>query len=251
MFCTKQLIMGENQDKPTLKFYGLFLYIFDHFNHRLFNNQLKDVVITITRQHNVFGHYIFKNWFIVEGKKVFNEDETVGTDEIALNPSMFTRFPLIEICQTIVHEMCHAWQHHYGNPSRPGYHNKEWAAKMMEVGLMPSHNGKVWGKTVGQHMADYPIEGSPFMKASEELLTGDVFAGLYIEANPALEELMNSGELPTTFDEIKDFIINVPKPKPKPQTRVKYSNNGCCSVWGKPGMDISCNTCVEPLKEIN
>lgn len=163
---------------------------------------------------------------------------------------MFTRFPLIEICQTIVHEMCHAWQHHYGNPSRPGYHNKEWAAKMMEIGLMPSHNGKVGGKTTGQHMADYPIEGSAFWKASEELLTGEVFAGLYIEANPALEELMNSGEMPTTFDEIKNFIINMPKPKPKPQTRAKYSC-GCSSVWGKHGMDITCNLCGEPFKEIN
>ncbi len=242
--------MEQYQDKPTLRFYGLFLYIFDHFNGHLFNSELKDVVITVTRKKNVFGHYIFKNWFVVEGKKTVEESDAVGTDEIALNPAMFTKFPLIEICQTIVHEMCHAWQAHYGNPSRPGYHNKEWAEKMMAIGLMPSHNGKEGGKTTGQHMADYPIPESPFMTAAEELLTGEVFTGLYIEANPPLEALMNSGDIPTTFDEIKDFVIALPDPGPKRQTRAKYSC-GCSNVWGTFGLDLSCNLCGEPFKEIN
>jgi hypothetical protein len=37
-----------------------------------------------------------------------------------------------------VHEMAHVWQHAHGKPSRNGYHNKEWAAKMDERGLIPS-----------------------------------------------------------------------------------------------------------------
>lgn len=245
------MTMGEYQDKPTLRFYGLFQYIFDHFNHRLFEDQLKDLVITITRRPNVAGHYIFKNWFVLNGKqRPEEEDGTTGTDELALNPSMFTRFPLIEICQTIVHEMCHAWQYHYGKPSRAGYHNKQWAGKMMEVGLMPSHNGEVGGRKVGPKMADYPIEHSPFMDAFQELLTQEVFTGLYIEAHPALEELMNGGELPTTFDQIKDFVTNTPKPKPKKPSRAKYSC-GCSNVWGKPGMDLTCNDCGKVFMEIN
>jgi hypothetical protein len=31
---------------------------------------------------------------------------------------------------TLFHEKAHLWQHHFGNPSRTGYHNKEWAACM-------------------------------------------------------------------------------------------------------------------------
>ena len=40
-----------------------------------------------------------------------------------------------DILGTLVHEMCHQWQHELGNPSRSGYHNKEWGNKMKEVGL--------------------------------------------------------------------------------------------------------------------
>ncbi len=51
------------------------------------------------------------------------------TDEIAMNPSYFGVVPLLEILQTLVHEMAHAWQFHFGEPGRRGYHNKEWADK--------------------------------------------------------------------------------------------------------------------------
>src|SRR5262245_14971271 len=32
-----------------------------------------------------------------------------------------------QILSTLVHEMVHGEQHHYGKPSRGGYHNKQWA----------------------------------------------------------------------------------------------------------------------------
>jgi hypothetical protein len=45
------------------------------------------------------------------------------------------------ILSTLVHEMVHVWQETYGNPSRRGYHNRQWAEKMREVGLQPSSTG--------------------------------------------------------------------------------------------------------------
>ena len=37
--------------------------------------------------------------------------------------------------------MTHHWQQCFGSPSRNGYHNMQWARKMVEVGLMPSATG--------------------------------------------------------------------------------------------------------------
>jgi hypothetical protein len=66
--------------------------------------------------------------------------------------------------------MCHCFQQHFGNPPRRGYHNREWAAQMIEVGLMPSDTGEPGGKQTGQGMFHYIIAGGPFDLAAEALL---------------------------------------------------------------------------------
>ena len=40
-----------------------------------------------------------------------------------------------------------------GQAAARGYHNKEWAAKMKAIGLMPSNSGAVGGKETGQQMS--------------------------------------------------------------------------------------------------
>ena len=219
-------------DKASSKFYGLFQYLIDYYNDELFNGDIKDCIIVITRKKNVAGHYSYKRWFHI------NDQET---DELAINPTMFLQFPLIEICQTIVHEMCHGWQFHYGTPSRRGYHNKEWANKMIEVGLMPSDTGKEGGKIVGQQMSDYPIQGSKFMEVTEILMNSDVFSGLYLEVNPDIADQINEDS--PLFDQIKDLTIaqNESKPKAK-KTKIKYSCS-CSNVWGKADLEMYCKLC--------
>ena len=66
--------------------------------------------------------------------------------------------------------MAHAWQQHFGNPGRRGYHNEEWADKMESIGLMPSSTGKLGGSRTGEKMADYAIKGGLFMQATDKLL---------------------------------------------------------------------------------
>jgi len=89
------------------------------------------------------------------------------------HPSYFAVVPLLEVLQTLVHEMVHAWQFHFGKPGRRGYHNKEWADKMEAIGLMPSSTGKPGGARTGEKMADYAIPGGLFMQATDKLLTQD------------------------------------------------------------------------------
>ncbi|MDH8410092.1 sprT domain-containing protein, partial [Klebsiella pneumoniae] len=69
-----------------------------------------------------------------------------------------------------VHEMVHLWQHHHGNVSRAGYHNVEWAEKMVSIGLIPSHTGAPGGKQIGQHMSHYVEPAGRFDKAANELI---------------------------------------------------------------------------------
>ena len=67
-----------------------------------------------------------------------------------------------DILGTLVHEMCHQWQHELGNPSRSGYHNKEWGNKMKEVGLYPSSTGQPGGRQTGQQVSHFIVEGGAF-----------------------------------------------------------------------------------------
>ena len=75
-----------------------------------------------------------------------------------------------DILSTLVHEMCHCFQQHFGTPPRRGYHSREWAAQMISIGLMPSDTGEPGGKQTGQGMSHYIIEGGPFDRAAEALL---------------------------------------------------------------------------------
>jgi hypothetical protein len=66
---------------------------------------------------------------------------------------------------TLVHEMVHLEQDHFGTPSRSGYHNKEWAAWMDRVGLTPSNTGAPGGKRTGQQVTHYIVPDGPFAHA--------------------------------------------------------------------------------------
>lgn len=157
---------------PTTEFYHLFSYLYDHYNRTLFDGQLQMPIIVVTRKKNVFGYYSYQRWKDAKSNLV---------DEIALNPLMFDKYPIIEICQTIVHEMCHQWQYQYGTPTRSGYHNKEWADKMEQIGLMPTSTGQPGGTVTGQKMADYPIPNGLFSLHTKTLQNSELFQKLYYE----------------------------------------------------------------------
>lgn len=118
---------------PTFEFYDLFQFIYDYFNENLFSSELPNCMIVITRKTKIFGYYSNERWI---------NKENIKTDELAINPIYFSKYPLIEMLQTMAHEMVHLWQFHFGRPSVRSYHNKEWGRKMQSIGLMPSNTGK-------------------------------------------------------------------------------------------------------------
>lgn len=230
---------------PTLRFYGLFQYIFDYYNDHLFNREIKNCIIVITRNKQTAGYYHYARWFSSSDQE---------TDELAINPTYFVNKPLIEICQTIAHEMVHAWQYHFGKVSRPGYHDKQWASKMEEIGLMPSSTGEPGGKKTGQSMSDYPISGGLFLQVTEQLMNENVFEGLFYEVNANIASLLDP-EKPL-YDQVKDLTLDSDGEEEgsggdgnKKKNKIKY-NCSCSNVWGKPGLAILCQECGDPFTEL-
>lgn len=164
--------------RPTEESYRPFQEAYDFFNQRLFGGMLPACLITFQRQKRIMGYVSLERW-------VNNQQEY--THELAINPEYFANYPLVEICQTLCHEMVHIWQAHHGTPGRRGYHNLEWSKKMIETGLMPSSTGAPGGDTVGEHMMDYILHDGPFKTAFDELVDSG-FQLLWMDRYPVVRQ---------------------------------------------------------------
>lgn len=221
---------------PTSIAYSELQTAFDHFNTDLFNGQLPACLITLQRKKRTMGYF---------SKARFVNQAGDTTDEIAMNPTYFATDPIEETLATLVHEMCHMWQHHFGKTSRAGYHNKEWGNKMEAIGLMPSNTGAPGGKKTGQQMMDYPIEDGPFITSCRKLLTSkfkiswmDRFA----------DHRHGNGAQPVRNVALEAIGVKVVEEPGDRSNRVKYSHEcreagKAVNVWGKPGLNINCGDC--------
>jgi len=126
--------------------YQAFQKAYDFFNVQLFAGVLPNVLVTLQRQAKAYGYFSPERFIGRAGEEV--------TPELAMNPDHFRRTDN-EILSTLVHEMCHLWQHAHGTPPRKSYHDREWPAKMKEVGLFPSSTAAPGGKETGQKVSHY------------------------------------------------------------------------------------------------
>ena len=81
---------------PTDELYAPLVTAYDHFNACLFDNALPPVIFTLQRKKNVMGFFAAKRWGNAQGKLC---------SEISINPAYFASSRMIEIFQTLVHEM--------------------------------------------------------------------------------------------------------------------------------------------------
>jgi hypothetical protein len=109
-------------------------------------------------------------WFFSSERFVNASDPKEITDEIALNPLHFATRKPDEVLSTLVHEMVHLWQHHFGERPRKGYHDGQWAAKMREVGLIPTATGEMGGRETGQKVTHLVEENGRYAQASQSSL---------------------------------------------------------------------------------
>jgi hypothetical protein len=266
--------------KPTHELYGSLEEAYLFFNQRLFDGDLPTVIFTVQRKKGVMGYFAPERWGNLSGRKCH---------EIAINPSYIANSCLIEVLQTLAHEMVHCWQHCFGSPSRGHYHNREWAKKMIDIGLMPSSTGLPGGAMTGQLMSDYIIENGRFFRAYEELKGLKGFELKWIDRiaadkvfDPAFypisegnsspnesngestpENVSESADNPSssvsippqfiheqTFAEIAPANLFIPAPARTKTSKKKYTCYTCnLNVWGKPGLAIICGSCNSSFME--
>jgi SprT-like family len=145
----------------TLKEYQGFQKAYDFFNRILFAGSLPQVLVTLQRHANTRGYF--------SPERFKGRVENAAVHELALNPDTFTGRTDELILSTLTHEMCHVWQETYGEPSRQGYHNREWAMKMREVGLQPTTTGEPGGKETGQAVTHYILPDGRYAQAFAKL----------------------------------------------------------------------------------
>ena len=145
---------GVYTPTPTEQTYDPLLAAFTHFNRDLFGGALPDCLITLQRKANTYGYFSPRKFAAIGGD--------ARADEIALNPAHFRVCTPRGVCSTLVHEMVHLWQEHFGKPPRSGYHDRQWAAAMHRIGLHPSSTAGPGGKETGYHVSDFVVEGGPF-----------------------------------------------------------------------------------------
>ncbi len=193
---------------------------YDHFNRELFKGQLPPCLITMQRHKGAYGYFS-------GGRFAATSNPQEVTDEIALNPSHFAGRTPEQTLSTLVHEMAHLWQHHFGTPSRRTYHNREWAKKMEEIGLVATHSGQPGGKATGQRMTHYIRTDGPFDRACTSFLaTGAVI--LY-------HDRAGEGDAATR--------------RKKAASKTKYTCPACeQNAWAKPGAHLICGDCSEEME---
>lgn len=208
--------MPRKPTAPTRELYPDLQEAFDHFNRQLFSSSLPQCLITLQR-HKGAGGYFSPERF------AHQTNAEIIVHEIALNPQYFEHRTPAEILSILVHEMAHLWQQHHGTPPRRCYHNQEWARKMIAVGLHPSHTGEPGGKTVGQRMSHYIIEGGPFDRACAKLLA----------THP-----------PTFYRDLADEATA----RKKRASKTKYTCPDCeQNAWAKPGASLICGECQSEM----
>lgn len=189
---------------------------YDHFNAAVFEGKLPECLITLSFHRGAYGYFRHEPFTPrTAPAKVKAKKATVKTDEIALNPFTFGGRTDREILSTLVHEMVHLWQHHLPTPKKTkSHHDRVWAAKMEEIGLMPSSTGAPGGKRTGRRVSHYIIKGGVYDKA-------------WASCNVKLKW---------------DGLMH--EPTHKGSRRTKYTCPECdAHAYGKSGLNLTCGDC--------
>lgn len=207
-----------NLASPTRRQYGELDRAYDFFNEKLFGASLPRCLITLQRKSKARGFFHGNRFSAWDGSEI--------TDEIALNPATFKDRTFEEILSTLVHEMAHLWQHHFGKEATPGYHNREWASKMEELGLIPTDTGEAGGKRTGRKVTHIIRADGPFKRECDSLLnTGLTLAYVQRGEDEDGEEGQKSAS----------------KNAAKKSSKTKFTCPTCnCNAWGKADLLIAC-----------
>jgi hypothetical protein len=193
--------------------YRAFQNAYDFFNAELFGGSLPHVLVTLQRHAKARGYF--------SPERFTGRTEKSAAHELALNPDNFTGRTDEDILSTLAHEMAHVWQQAHGTPPRRSYHDRQWAAKMKEIGLQPTDTGEAGGKETGQSVTHYIIAGGPYARAYAKLKA----RGLQLRWQS---------------------IPAGPQAKAKKASKTKFTCPDCAqNAWAKPDALLICGACYE------
>ncbi|MDO9012001.1 MAG: SprT-like domain-containing protein [Gallionella sp.] len=236
---------------PTSVFYAALQSAYDHFNIELFGGKLPHCLITLRSASRVYGYYHAGRFVSPAGEQI---------DEIGLHPGFFTLRPIESVLSTLVHEMIHHWQEHFGTPTQTNAHNQEWAKKMESLGLMPSGTGLPGGKKTGRSVSHHIIPDGVFLIACQKLVASGFaipWLDRHLPAEPesqtiVAQVLKEAGieyqASPAPIAQLPEEIqgktaVYRPAPKKAP-TREKLICPQCASkAWVSPETKIICGVC--------
>lgn len=216
-------ISGE---RLTAREYATIQEAYDYFNQTLFGGTLPQVLITLQRHGRALGYFSPERFQSRDGIRS-------RVHEVALNPEGFRGESDENILAVLVHEQAHVWQKEYGKAGRGRYHNRQFAAKMHGIGLVPSATGKPGGAVTGDHMSHYILPEGPFIISCSRFL--ERYRLTWESAIPRKEE---------------------PGPEPddergSTQTRAKFACPNCSlNAWAKPAARLACHDCSVELHEL-
>jgi hypothetical protein len=122
--------------------------------------------------------------------------------------------------------MAHVWQQTHGKPPSGRYHDRQWAAKMREIGLQPTDTGEPGGKETGQSVTHYIVAGGAYAKAFAKLAATGF--QLHWESAPAGSQAKAKSRA----------------------SKTKFSCPECGSnAWAKPDALLICGACYEDCGE--
>jgi len=205
----------QKEAYTQLEYQG-FQKAYDFFNRELFGGSLPQVLVTLQRHAKTRGYF--------SPERFTGRINNAAVHELALNPDGFAGRTDEMILSTLTHEMAHVWQQTHGERPRRGYHDRQWAAKMKEIGLQPSSTGEPGGKETGQTVSHYSIPGGRYGKAYAKLaLQGFV---LHWQSVPASEQ-----------------------GKAKKASKMKFTCPECGqNAWAKPDAHLICGECFDEDK---
>jgi hypothetical protein len=223
--------------KPTREQFNAYRGAFRHFNKELFEGQLPEVILNFSRHAKSLGFFSPNRWVAM--------DDATTTHEITLNPDHLLDRTARETASTLVHELCHLWRHLNGKPPRKGYHDRQWAQRMKDLGLHPSSTGQPGGAEVGEKMTHYIVDGGPFDQAFAKLPD----AHLLPWRSSAFAH--NGKPCPTNGGDGDSDKSDPPPPKKQDPSKCKYTCPGCgANVWGKGGLLLDCRACEVSFVEV-
>jgi len=215
-----------NATDPTNAQFAAYRAMWSYYNAVLFGGSLGHVILNFSRLARSLGFFAPERW---------RDGANQVTHEISLNPAHLRRDNAKDAAATLVHEMAHAWRHGQPNPPRNGYHDRHWADKMEELGLMPSSTAVPGGARVGYRMSHYILPGCAFDRAFEQMP-----AECHLPWTCGIDDEARDGGAKKKAKKAKEEAAR--------KVKIKYSCPGCAlNVWGRAGLRLSCEDCDAEL----